>query len=83
MHALALGMTGMTPAGLGAILRSPAAADIERLELGAGLDLANATLRIGGACPRLKSLWWHGPELGEGVEAALWSNPRIAATLPY
>lgn len=81
--ALALGMTGMTPAGLGAILRAPAAADIERLELGAGLDLANAKLLIEGACPKLKVLWWYGPELGKGVEAALRANPRIASTLPH
>lgn len=81
--ALSLGMTGMSPAGLGAVLRSPAAADIERLELGSGLDLANAKLLIGGACPKLGYLWWHGPEMGEGVEAALRGDPRIAATLPY
>jgi hypothetical protein len=82
-RSLALGMTGMTPAGLGAILRSPAVEDIERLELGAGLDLANAQLLVAGACPRLKFLWWHGPELGEGAEAALRGHPRTAATLPY
>ncbi|MBK8692357.1 MAG: hypothetical protein IPN17_08660 [Deltaproteobacteria bacterium] len=81
--ALSLGTTGMTPAGLGAILRSPAAADIERLELGDGLDLANAKLLVEGACPRLEFLWWHGPEIGEGAEAVLRTNPRIAATLPY
>lgn len=81
--ALSLGMTGMSPGGLGAILRSSAAADVERLELGAGLDLANATLLIEGACPGLKFLWWNGPELGKGVEAALRSNARVAATLPY
>lgn len=81
--ALSLGTTGMTPAGLGAILRSPAAADIERLELGDGLDLANAKLLVEGACPRLAFLWWHGPEMGKGAEAALRASPRIAATLPY
>ena len=81
--ALSLGMTGMTPAGLGALLRSPAVADIERLELGSGLDLANAKLLIEGACPRLAFLWWHGPELGKGVEAALRADPRIASTLPH
>lgn len=80
---LALGMTGMTPAGLGAILRSPAAADVERLELGAGFDLANAKLLVEGACPKLKFLWWHGPEIGEGVEATLRADARVAATLPY
>ncbi len=80
---LALGMTGMTPAGLGAVLRSPALANVERLELGSGLDLANARLLVDGACPKLKYLWWHGPEIGEGVEAALRGNARIAATLPY
>lgn len=80
---LALGTTGMSPTGLGAILRSPAAADVERLELGAGFDLANAKLLIDGACPRLKVLWWHGPEIGPGVEAALRGNARIAATLPH
>ncbi len=80
---LALGMTGMTPAGLGAILRSTAVADVERLELGAGFDLTNAKLLVEGACPRLKFLWWYGPEIGKGVEDALRGNPRIAATLPY
>lgn len=82
-RSLALGMTGMTPDGLGAILRSPAAADVERLELGAGLDLANAKLLTDGACPKLKFLWWHGPEIGTGVEAALRADARIAATLPH
>ena len=82
-RSLSLGATGMTSAGLAAILRSPAVVDVERLELGAGLDLANAMLLVGGACPRLKFLWWHGPEMGAGAEAALRADPRIAATLPY
>lgn len=76
-------MTGMIPAGLGAVLRSPAAAEVERLELGAGLDLTTAKLLVGGACPRLKFLWWHGPELADGTEATLRGDPRIAATLPH
>lgn len=82
-RALALRSTAITGEGLGAILRSPAAAEIERLELGSGFTLANARLLVDGACPKLKFLWWHGPELGEGVEAALRANPRLAATLPY
>jgi len=81
--ALSLGSTGMTPAGLGAILRSSAVAEVERLELGSGLDLANAKLLVEGACPRLKHLWWNGSEMGEGAEAALRANQRIAAILPY
>jgi hypothetical protein len=82
-RALSLGSTKMSAAGLGALLRSPAVADIERLELGSGLDEANAKLLVGGACPRLKFLWWNGPELGAGAEAALRANARTAATLPY
>ena len=82
-RALSLEQTGMTPAGLGAVLRSPAAAEVERLHLGSGFDLANARLLIDGACPRLKQLWWYGPELGKGVESALRGDPRIAATLPH
>ena len=82
-RALSLQSTAITPAGLGAILRSPGAATIERLELGSGFDLDNARLLVGGACPKLRHLWWNGPELGEGVEKALRADPRIAATLPY
>lgn len=81
--ALSLQSTKLTPEGLGALLRAPSLAEVERLELGSGFDLANAKLLIDGACPKLKHLWWHGPEIGAGVEAALRASARLAATLPY
>lgn len=81
--ALSLQSTAITPAGLGAILRSPGAASMEQLNLGSGFDLDNAMLLVGGACPTLRRLWWNGPEIGKGVEKALRADPRIAATLAY
>lgn len=82
-RALSLRSTALSPAGLGTLLRSPALAGVERLELGRGLDLGNARLLIEGACPKLRFLWWQGPEIGEGVEAALRGDRRISALLPY
>ncbi|MEZ4391789.1 MAG: hypothetical protein R3A48_11885 [Polyangiales bacterium] len=82
-RALSLQSTQLTAEGLGAMLRAPSLAEVERLELGAGFDLANAKLLIDGACPRLKHLWWYGPEIGAGVEAAVRASPRLAATLAY
>ncbi len=75
--------SGITPAGLGEILRSPAVAEVERLMLGSGLELDNAELLVGGACPRLRFLWLNGPELGEGVERVLRADPRLVATLRH
>jgi len=81
--ALALRLTKITAAGLETLLRSPALAEVERLELGSGLTLDNARLLVEGACPRLKYFWWYGPEMEDGAEALLRGNARIAATLPY
>ncbi|MCK6523889.1 hypothetical protein L6R49_20975 [Myxococcota bacterium] len=72
-----------TAAGLGALLRSPSLQQVERLELGAGLTRENARLLADGACPSLKFLWWHGPELGEGAEALIRGDARLARCLPY
>lgn len=80
---LSLRSTAITPAGLGEILDSPAAAEVERLELGSGFDLANAQRLIEGACPKLRYLGWHGAELGEGVVERLRANPRLKAAMPY
>ena len=76
-------VTQLTPAGLGALLRSPSLQQVERLELGAGLTRETAKLLVDGACPNLKRLWWHGPELGEGAEALIRGDARLARCLAY
>ncbi|MCK6519613.1 hypothetical protein L6R46_31705 [Myxococcota bacterium] len=68
---LSMMVTVLTPAGLGVLFRSPSLQQVERLELGAGLTRENGKLLVDGACPNLKFLWWHGSELGEGVEAPI------------
>lgn len=82
-RSLSMMVTQLTPAGLGALLRSPSLQQVERLELGAGLTRETAKLLVDGACPNLKFLWWHGPELGEGAEALIRGDARLARCLAY
>ena len=80
---LSLMVTQITPAGLGKLLKSPSLQQVERLELSSGLTRETALLLVDGACPNLKFLWWYGPELGEGAEAVLRGDARLAKCLPH
>lgn len=82
-RSLGLSSTKITPKGLAALLRSQNAQSLERLELGAGLDMPTVKLLIDGACPRLCALWVNVNEVGDGVEAAINGDRRLAAIIPH
>ncbi|MEY3212350.1 MAG: hypothetical protein RIT28_2831 [Pseudomonadota bacterium] len=82
-RSISLMMTDISAAGLGTLLKSPSLQQVERLELGTGFTRENAKILADGACPNLTFLWWHGPELGDGAEAIVRGDARLAKCLPY